>query len=285
MDKILSHDRRKQVFRLLSEHGPLSKRGLQACLHPAIHLNRLTEVLARLTERRHLVKRMYRSLGKEAYYYQLSQEPKAVAYISKMTGRDKDRLDQAPFRHVQMFHSETCAIWKELLKHLFPRAQVLREHEYSAHQDISNLLLAGVDDYELRPDLMLIMKSDVINNKVALAIEIEKSPKSRARLIRKLRKYATQSRVDGVVYVCDELSLSTRLRNIYQSRIKHDALRIQNYAKNFILFTDGSLNPQKTEPVMFNADAENISIQDWMHLLLATEIRQRRDAKFQSPGF
>ena len=280
MDKILPHVRRKQMFQLLAEHGPLSRRGLKACLYPPIEQRRLYEVIKRLLSGGLIVKRHYKSLGKDAQYYQLTQQPEQLEKVAKVLGVNFGELRQPHFSRIEMFHSETCAVWKELLKHLFPEARILREHEFYGDEQVSKLLLARGEDNETRPDLLIIAKSKVAYGSVTVAVEIEKNPKSRVRLLRKLIKYATQSRLDGIIYVCEDTSLSDRLLNIYNSRVLDGALRIKHYGNNFFLFTDGTINLERTEPRMFNAALEPVSLINWITKLLNIEARSRRDAKF-----
>ena len=284
MDKVLPHVRRRQVFSLLVEHGPLSMRGLMACLEPSIQRKRLYEVLQRLRKSRLVTQRLYLGLGKSAFFYDITKEPKLMDMVSRVIGSDIAKARRPHFRRIEMIHSENCAIWKEVFKRLFPEARIIREHEFYGNREVSQLLLSQGDDRETDPDLLLIFKSKVDDGPVSVAIEIERTPKSRVRLIRKLRKYARQTRLDGVIYICEETALSERLRGVYNSWVLNDALRVKHYGNNFILFTDGVFNPAQGEPMMFNAALENVSLTAWMHQLKHTATSSRRDLKFRSPG-
>jgi len=284
MDKVLPHARRRQVFSLLAEHGPLSKRGLMACLEPPIARRRLYEVLQRLLEGRLLTQRLYRGLGKSAFFYEISKEPRMVDAVSQIIGKDLTAIRSPYFRRIELIHSENCAIWKEVFKRLFPQARIIREHEFYGNGEVSQLLLSQGNDRETDPDLLLIFESKVDGSPISVAIEIERNPKSKVRLARKLRKYAAQSRLDGVIYICEEHSLSERLRGVYNSWVLRDALRVKQYGSNFILFSDGAFDQGAGEPMMFNAALESVSLKTWMHKLLNTACSSRRDLNFRSPA-
>ena len=284
MIKVLPHQRRKEVFRLLIEHGPLSIRGLGACLYPPIEKKRLYEVMHRLKTKRFVVTRQYMSLGKSTVYFQITQEPKLLSKIASILETDLSILEQAHFKQMDALHSETCAVWKELLKHLFPTFKIYREHEFQQDERISNILQSRGEEQELRPDLMLLADERSGHGVVAVAIEVERTHKGQKRLIRKFKKYSTQSKLDGLIYVCETPSLSSRLRDVYLSKVLQDALRIKHYGNYFILFTDGALAQNVTEPAMFNAALENISVSSWLHQLTTHSLRTRRDTNFATAG-
>jgi hypothetical protein len=122
------------------------------------------------------------------------------------------------------------------------------------------------------------------NSPVYIAVEIERNPKSKDRLVNKLRKYAAETRLDGVIYICETDALSERLRSVYNSIVLERALRIRQYGKNFILFTDGTLDPVTKTPFLFNADLDSIALNSWTNSLLKTKCVDRRNTHFASPG-
>jgi len=282
--KILPHSRRREIFKLLIEHGPLSLTAMRACIYPPIKKKRLYEVIKRLTKRRLIVKRMNKSTERGSSYYQITQEPKGLKAVASAIGIIEGNLRQPQFRRIELFHSEMCAIWKELLCHLFPKSEVVREHLFASNPQATLVLLGSQRDTELRPDLLLFDRNSTSNELVSVAVEIERNHKSRERLTKKLRKYTNQSLVDGVIYVCDSTQLSSRLRDVYQSDVVKNAPRINHYGVNFFLFTDGSLSNFGKEPEMFNGNFERVSLADWLNTLKSTRLAARRDSKFSTPG-
>lgn len=265
MDKIKPYDRRKLVFRILAEHGPMSVRGLSSCMTPAISKKKLRVVLSRLVKQGYLKKRNDRVFGNAGVFYQIPQDEDKAANVAKLLSVDTKSLIQPHFRHGHLLHSEQCAVWTEAFKLLVPEARVIRDHQFKLYPKMESLLLSRGDDIELRPDMVLLVKSQARSGDVAVALEIERSTKCKRRLLMKLRKYATQTRLDGMIYVCESAALTATLRHIYKAQVLENALRIKHYGNNFFLITDGSFNGATREPLMFNAATENVLFSSWIN--------------------
>lgn len=264
MEKVLPYQRGKQVIHLLSEHGPLSLSGMRACLSPPIQRKRLYEVLSGLIKGGVVEKKQTNCMGKMALFYRLALKPEQETH----------------FRRADFVHSESCAIWKEAFKHLVPQAQVLRDFEFNSHPVISQILMSQTDDYETRPDLMLLLRGEKASPLLAIAVEIERTRKSKSRIVRKLKKYATQTKLDGLIYVCEETPLKILFQDLYESRVLSNALRIKHYGKNFFMFVEHLENARPKRLEMANRDGQRVFFDDWMHKLLSEPIRLRRDQNF-----
>lgn len=284
MNKILPYQRRVQVFEILKEHGPLSIRGIEACLQTPIRRKKLQEVLNRLHRRGLLRKRFDKALGGGGVSYQIAQDPTTRAIVGELLDVVPEALHQPQYRHRTFIHSENCAVWFEILSRMFPDFRIVKEHEIGDDPIASRLLLLKDEEDDVCPDLLLIAPSKAGSGHVSIAVEIEKTGKTKKRLLRKLKKYATQTLLDGMVYVCDTHSICERLRQVYQSKVIERALRIKHYENNFFLFSDGSLSSSRLEPAMFNSRLEDISLSDWIRTLTNTNYKHRRDEKFNVRG-
>jgi hypothetical protein len=284
MNNIVSYQRRLQVFKILKEHGPLSIRGIEACIEPPIKRKKLREVLNRLHKRGLLRKRFDKTLGGAGVSYQIAQDPATRAIIGELISVDPITLHQPYYRPRTFVHSEGCAVWFEIFQRLFPEHRIVREHEISSDEIASRLLLLKGEEDDLKPDFILLAPSTADGRTISVAVEIEQTGKSQKRLVRKLKKYTTQTLLDGLIYICDSHAMSERLRQIYRSKVLEQAMRVKHYGNNFFLFSDGVLAANGCEPIMVNSLLDDVSVINWMQTLISTKYRHRRDMKFKLPG-
>jgi hypothetical protein len=274
------HGRGPQILSLLAEHGPLSVRGLSEILKPKIHLVRLHKALGRLQKRELIVKHLSRQFRGAGVYYQINQDPKTWSVVSKFTGHKPESLFQPQFRPVEYIHSEACAVWANRLQLLFPHACVLRDYMISTSPLALRLLICKVGDRDFLPDILLILPSGDGSNLVTVAIEIERHMKTDYRTLLKLKKYTNESLVDGVIYVCENSAISKRLRRLYNAKIRADALRINNYGTNFMLFQNETFGSIPLKINLHNVDEKNVDISLWIRQLLRQNTNQRKDHNF-----
>jgi hypothetical protein len=214
-------------------------------------------------------------------FHQLAQNPVARSQVSEILKVPLEQLEQPQFRHAELLHSEECAAWCELLRELFPEASIRRDYQFAACAEAQGLLLSRGEERDLLPDLLLTAPAGKGSGRVALAIEIERTVKAGKRLLRKLRKYTEQTRIDGLIYVCGSDSLHRKLLDVYRSNVAGRARRISHYAENFFLFADGSADRNLGEPRMLNAAGKPISLSAWIRILGETKSGGRHDSIFQ----
>lgn len=279
MSKARPYERMPQVLRLLLKHGPLSTRGLAACLSPPPGRRALRYVLKRLYDQGLLARREEKGSGR--IYHQITQDPAARPMAASILKVPLELIEQPQFRHAELLHSEDCAIWCELLSELFPEAQVRRDFQFAALKEAQSLLLSRFEERDLLPDLLLTIPARDGRGSVSVAVEIERTVKSGKRLLRKLRRYADQTRIDGLIYVCSSDAIQRKLLEVYVNKVAARALRISHYAENFFLFADGSASCDFSEPQMFNADGKSVSLKTWIRILAETKSGGRRDSIFQ----
>lgn len=278
------HGRGPQILLHLAEHGPLSVRGLTEILKPKIHRKRLHNALGRLQKRSLIVRHYSKQFRGAGVYYQINQDPEVWSEVSIKTGYKRESLFQPQFRPVEYIHSEACAVWASKLQFKFPDACVLRDYSIPSSPLALRLLISSVDDRDYLPDILLIMPSEDGSNLVTIAVEIERHMKTDYRTLLKLKKYTNESLVDGVIYVCENAGISKRLKRIYNSKIRPDALRINNYGSNFMLFQDEVFSSIPLKVNLHNADGNNVDISHWMRALLQNKTTARKDHDFTVRG-
>lgn len=269
-----------QILSLLAEHGTLSVRGLRVLLKPTIEARRLREVLKRLQDDGFVIARHKRLFGGAAVFYQVNQDHDGWLATLEKTGLSPTTIRPPYYRHQDALHSEDCAIWSQKIRCAIPGVQLLRDHQFAAHATTMRKLMTEANERELRPDMVLLMPKSNAAGEIAVAVEIEKSPKTESRLIRKLKKYAGESLLDGLIYICDHESISERLRQIYHSPSLSRVGRVKHYGNNFFLFSHATARSSGSDLALHNAALQSVSLAPWMQHLAATEKNLRRDHTF-----
>lgn len=275
--KIKPYARRIAIMRTLHKHGPLSVVGLKKIIHPPMESRRITDSLRRLYKRGYLVKRFDSLPQNVGHFYQLTYRESARAEITKLLGIE-NQLFQPQIRDQELYHSQQCAIWATKFKRFCPEAKVLREYCFLQDDQALTALLSKPHELKLKPDILLISPKGASDRPVTIAIEIECSRKTDARLEEKLRKYAKETTLDGVLYLCDWDSLPQILNRIYNSTLRSN-LRVGHYSANFLMFSDGLSSDDYQSISMYNADKKNVFFHDWIHFLTTHHRNLRRDSK------
>jgi hypothetical protein len=275
-----SYRRRAEILRLLSEHGPLSVHGLKRMLIPCMSSKGIALSLNRLRKRGYIVRRFDSLPNNVGHFYQLSCNQNVRKDISNIIGMDISALDDPPIHDQELYHSQQCAIWAHHLKRLYPEAKIVRDYKILKDEESKKALLMDLDRIELRPDIMMFFPKTTTSQKIILAIEIERTRKANRRIIDKLKKFANTTFTDGLLYICDDDSLSEIIRQLYNKNVRERALRLA-YKTNYLMLMQKNFITSPEQAMMFNADLQNVSFADWIHFLKSTERNFRRDHKIQ----
>jgi hypothetical protein len=142
-----------------------------------------------------------------------------------------------------------------------------------------NILLCDRKDFDVRPDLLVIFPRDGQGSRKSIAVEFERTVKSKKRLYRKLKKYTSATRLDGLVYICEADTITNKLSHIYASRVLGEALRIKHYGNNFLMFATNTATSKVHGPILVNTASQVVSLQEWGHWLRTTERHFRRNSQ------
>ncbi len=282
--KIGMHQRAKQILQLLKIHGPLSCKSLMQMIEPTIANRKLREALQRLRKRKLIEKRFERIFGGRGVFYNLAQSDESLTELSNYLGITVYELKQPHFSHRVLIHSEYCALWTHVLSKMFPEAQIVRDFEFQNSSDAEKIMLASARELDLHPDLLLVFPKTDAQEEVAIAVEIERTPKTVKRLKHKLKKYANGTHVDGVIYLCDTEQIKNSIARVYESKSLQQSKRIGHYSENFLLF--GNALSIHTEPFaeMFNSRFKTVFLPAWVSYLQETRFNSRRDSTAPAPA-
>jgi hypothetical protein len=269
-----------QVLTVLADHGPLTIRGLETVLRPAIKRRALRAVLQRLQENGFLNRRYDRLFGGSAVHYQISRDPRFWSYINQTIGRKDTEFKQSYFSHRELRHSEACAVWAEEFKRWLPQALVLRDHQYCSDRKLLERLILSSESASTLPDILIFLPAKDETRRVVIGVEIERTRKTDKRLAQKLAKYAIRTRLDAVIYISETDRILDAIRAIYSSTLIKKALRISHYGHHFLMLSTGRKTADGSDLMMANAALGNMNFKDWAQHLVERSHHERRDKYF-----
>ena len=276
--KTLPYERRKQILTLLAQHEPLSVRGLMQMLEPMPEPRRLRDSLARLYRQGLVTRRNHGLFGNSAIYYQLAHDRHAQTEVSKITGIDPNFCNRNHPRTAELLHWEECAVFAHRLKTFLPEVRVFREHEFKHHPEINEWLLGALEDpTSAKPDIVALMEPESDGHSNFIAIEIERTLKSKERLKQKLDHYANRTLIDGVIYVCANDEIIRAVELMYRSKRIKDSLRVGHYGNLFLMFMDRDAIMKKEPSILFNSDFKHVELSKWLELFNQVPMSNRRN--------
>lgn len=274
------HGRGRQLLGLLAKHGPLSHRGLMQIVEPSINKVRLSETLGRLVKRKLIIKKYDRIFRGSGVYYQINQNKKYWPEILKKIKNSNVELYQPQFRPKEHHHSEACALWVHFFEKNLDVACVLRDFEIPSSPLANRLLIQFDGESELLPDILILLTNKTGDGFVAIAVEIERYLKSKIRNEIKLKKYANETLLDGVLYICDDEGISSQVADVYKQRVASSANRINNYQEHFLLFKNDLFAPLTAELKLKTPSNFEVNFFNWVNWLTLNNADQRKDSHF-----
>lgn len=282
MNAIKSGTRSKQILQLLFRNGPLTISGIEGLISPKMSKRRIQDAIQRLKKRNLVMSRDDSLPQNAAHHFQIGQSLGARTKAAEILGVNPDELLQHQFRSQELAHSEFCALWASKLQTLFPKASIIREHEFPTHPVAQKALEGMQQDRDLRPDLLFLAPKKTGSGYIKIAVEVERSPKKHERLKQKLKNFASLSLFDGVFYACSQEYIVETLRKIYLTSVLPRSRRIEHYGNFFLMFSGIEQWKASTEPKTFSSTLKNISISKWITLLSEVEMLDRRSAVFEA---
>lgn len=273
--------RGKQIIHLLKTHGPLPYRTLKRMIEPAMTKDKLLKALKRLQKKNYVERRFENVFSGRGVFYNLCQQEETLKEMAEFMSVEVDELKQPHFRHRELLHSECCALWVHVLMKMFPEANIVRDFDFQNSKSAEKVMLTSAQELDLHPDLLLIFPESKSQNEIAIAVEIERTPKTVRRLRQKLKKYANGTHVDGVIYLCDTQHITNSIFKVYSEKPLQDSKRVGHYSDNFLLFGDSLSIHTERFLELFNSRFKAVFLPNWITYLRDTRLNSRRDSNFK----
>ena len=275
--------RRRQVLAALHEHGPLSLRTLERILKPEMTIRRLQETTKRLRDKGLIVRQFEDSSKNSEFYYQLGDSLAAKRKIAEWLKLDDGELQHPCVRGKEVRHTEQCAVWAEFLKLLYPEAKVVRDLKLRRELKRQDGYTPDRFDLDLVPDILLEFPKSSDSEKLLFAVEIERTQKSRVRLMAKLRKLATRTQFDGVLFVSESEQVLANVKRVYLGAELRKTKRIGHYSQAFCLFFLGGIDSVPDFPC-HSAEGKEVPFRFWIDSMKATPVNSRREYQLLYPA-
>jgi predicted transcriptional regulator len=270
----VQHKRGKDILKIVLDHGPLTIDLLQKMINPPMLKQSIRKSL-QILKKKNLIEPVQST--QQSTFYMISQSPVSRRTTSEILETTSDQIKKPLLRRQDWFHNQWCEYWLLNMSRHISDAKVIREGEIESHEVAMNVLQIKKQDYDLRPDFLLILPKTHDNDPVYIAFEIERTRKSEDRLIRKLKKYMDGTRLDGLIYICDSGRLSDTLRLLYEKKLIVHSQKQKRFAGNFFLLTDSLDGGGPELPRLFNACGKLTSFKSWCGYLSTTKWTKRRD--------
>ncbi len=264
-------ERGKQILRTLFDNGPSSSATLRAVIEPRMNVRKMNGAIRRLRILG-LVRNRHTSVHRYAgRFFELATGTGHRTVLSQILGIPMERFKTIPGGTEALEHWQDCTVWANRLGAIFPDAKVVRDFELARETVLlDRTRLIGAEG-ELLPDILLCfprVRADL--DPVYVGIEIERTQKSRQRIGQKLRRFASQSTLDTVLYLCPRPTIGQSVARSFVVRKCSEVFRIEHFARNFLLVA-ASENQETLEIHASNPFGEAIVFTKWIHF-----IRERR---------
>lgn len=275
--KQLRPKRGKEILQFVRDHGPVTIDMLFLMMAQTMSKKNLRKALGILRTKKLID--VIRADSQTAYY-QISQGLQSRVATSKIVGGGEKELVQRFLRRQDLFHNQWCEYWALVIKQQFPEAEIIREHTIGGHEIAKNVLQVKDGEFDLLPDFLIRFPPVGAESATYIAFEIERTRKSNNRILRKLQRYLNGTKIDGLIYVCDNGRLSETIRQLYRTKLLARSPRVGHYANHFFLFSDSLDGGGRELQRLVNANAEAVSFIPWCSHLRSIKWTKRRDEQF-----
>jgi len=265
MAKTYSADSRTiQTLRLLNEHGALSSQTIRQLVLPECTKQYAKWMLGKLKRNGLVRTRNDRIFGRSGIFYELRSEDVSRATVANLIGESLSNVRLNNGVNRELLHADEQALWIQVLRRQYPLAQVYPELSFFRIEAIQNLLPSLSRSDAIEPDIVMLPKGAYSAAPFSIAIEIERTLKSKKRIKEKLLKYAQGSKFDGVLYICSNSGIEESIRKIFLNSHARQAVRIQNYSDHFLAF--GKLIGPSSEITLYTAGvaSKSFALSDWI---------------------
>lgn len=270
----------KLVLEALMKYGAMNMRTLSEVLPEYKTYRNLKRTVSNLCERKLVAKRYEQINGGKSVFYQLNQKSFIREALAYYLDTHPDRLLQKTVPYKELSHEQTVAQIHYYLSTQFPEAIILKDDEIH-HNAIGNKVIAGSESADaVKPDLLFIYQGKDGLKPITIAIEYERTLKSRDRIVQKLNYYAQKTLVDGVLYIYPDSMIDHNVHHSYFKNVMSRACRVKDYGHNFLLTSELSKDIKTSFEKLKNRSGNYYDFNHWLGQLLKYNEHNRIDKNF-----
>ena len=278
--------KQNEVLQMIAKYGVMSSRTLWELLDKKISYGAVRKLLNKLEDRGLIVRPTGLMGGQPAHYWMLSREKQAVAQTAGLTGVPEAMLLQNKMRYTHFPHEDLCTLFQVSIERGDSRIKVLR-NKRGVHPELPDHLISKfTKELGYCPDLCLgiphYRDTDISapSHYVWVAVEIDRSYRTTARLAQRLNLYAKHTAFAGVLYFMPSIETAKRLHEVYKRRVDKDSFRLKGSKRVFVATAPIEKSLFCPRSVSVFVDDYEIPLSDWFLIFSAAE-REKRDAFFQ----
>lgn len=258
----------------------MNRRTLQTVVPEIKDSRNFRKTLKNLLDRKLIVKRYDTINDYIAVFYQLNQKSFIREALASYLDTQSERIQQKELRYKELLHEQVLTKICYYLNKKYSGAVILRDHELRSSLDAQNII-SGLDQVDqMKPDLLFMMETSDQNKKISIAIEFERTAKSKDRMQQKLNFYTQSTRVDGVIYFYSKDRIDHNLHELYIDQVLDKSLRVKHYGKNFLLTSAFNDDVEKSIKLLKNRNNNDYTFQNWLDFLTTYSTQNRRDEYF-----
>lgn len=273
--------KQNQVLYMIAKHGVMSTRVLWQVLDKKISYAAIRKLLNKLEQRGLIVRPTELFGGQPIHYWMLSREKKAIAETLRLTGIPEDIVVQTKMRYTHFAHEDLCTLF-ELSMAEDKSLKIIRNKRGLAPELPPHLMSKRIIEQGYCPDLCLGVPQyndsdwSKPSHYVWIAVEIDRSYRTAARLARRMNVYTKHTLFSGVLYFMPSSGTAKELQNLYARRGGKDSIRLHGTRTAFLATAQYEKAPFSHWRLKVFVGGHEISLKDWLLIFSAAQ-RERRD--------
>lgn len=265
----------KLILEALIKYGTMDTKTILTVVPEVKNLRNLNKVLQRLRDRRLIVKRYDHLCDHKGSFYQVNQNNLVRKALGVQLNYSPEKLSQKEIRYKELFHEQTIIKIMHHFHQKYSHAEVIRDIELNKSDTAKNIIMGLEDSHTLKPDLLVVFPATKERKRISIAIEFERTVKSKMRVTDKLNFYTKNTNVDGVLYIYSLSRIDHNLHELFIDRVLDKSLRIKHYGKNFLLTSAYNGDVENSLERLQNRDKSYYSFRHWINKLSTFDIDNR----------
>lgn len=273
--------RRNEILSLFVRYGILDINAIDAILKGEIGKKRIHKVLQDLVGKGFVRCGTIKLGGTPSHYWCLAQDEETQKRALAITGQDSRECRTKSCHWSQYPHEALCSYFQASILRQMPSVHVLREASRAFKELPEHLISEEFAEMGYLPDMCLGIPSLVGKEgeeKTVLkwvAVEIDRSARSKKRLISRTNIYSSHTAFSGLLYLTPDENEAKKLGAIYEDGGAKSSLRIKGANESFLALGTVPKGLIDVRERVLNCGGKSLSICEWLSLTALRSTRSR----------